>query len=89
MTAPYAWIAGIGLALAPLVGCGWLPPVPWCHPGSASYQQRQAVRFDPYPENDLGPPVVGGRPLGFTQPPAEPVRARQQTGWNGWWPWRR
>jgi hypothetical protein len=77
--------AGIALLLAATVGCGWLPKTNWTHPGPASYQQQKAVRFDPYPETDIGPPVVGGRPLGYTQPPSESARARKTR--NHWWPW--
>ncbi|MDI9443696.1 MAG: hypothetical protein QM844_05970, partial [Planctomycetota bacterium] len=46
-------------------------------PGTAPYQRGIAERFDPYPENDVGPAVVGGRPRDFDRPAAEPVRA----GW--------
>ena len=73
------WISLIAL---PLVGCGWISPPNWYHPGTADYQRQQAVQFDPYPEDDTGPPVVGGRPLGYQNPIAEPARARQQTGWG-------
>ena len=39
-------------------------------------EQRQAERFDPYPENNLGPAVEGVRPRCFDQPWPEPVDAR-------------
>ncbi|MBL9084014.1 MAG: hypothetical protein JNK76_19510 [Planctomycetales bacterium] len=45
-------------------------------PGSAKYQQTQAQRFDPYPENDIGPRVEGARPDGYTTPPGEAYRGR-------------
>lgn len=89
MKRTYGWITGLSLILTLLAGCGWLPRVNWCRPGPAPYQQQEAVRFDPYPENDLGPPVLGGRPQSYENPPAEPVRARQHTGWARWWPWQR
>jgi hypothetical protein len=38
----------------------------------AWYQLNQAKRFDPYPDPNMGPPVVGGRPPGFVQPRPEP-----------------
>jgi hypothetical protein len=41
-------------------------------------QQSTAQRFDPFPENDTGPEVEGGRPREFDKPIAEPSRAR----WN-------
>jgi hypothetical protein len=43
-------------------------------PGSAPYQQHQAQQFDPYPEPNVGPSVVGGRPEGYTTPAPEPMR---------------
>ncbi len=38
------------------------------HPGSEEYQQVRAERFDPYPLNDVGPPIVGGRPMQYDVP---------------------
>jgi hypothetical protein len=49
----------------------------WFNPGSAVLQQSRAVRFDPYPDPNAGPAVVGGRPLGYENPPDEAVRAQQ------------
>ncbi|MHB1033461.1 MAG: hypothetical protein ACYC35_01945 [Pirellulales bacterium] len=72
-------ILGTCLASA-IVGCSSISPPNWFHPGPASYQQAQAQRFDPYPENETGPPVVGSRPLEYQQPRAEAGRAR-------WLPW--
>ncbi|MHC4399820.1 MAG: membrane or secreted protein [Planctomycetota bacterium] len=48
----------------------------WSRPGTAAIQQERAEVFDPYPENDVGPPVVGGRPRGYQKATAEPFRAR-------------
>jgi len=45
-------------------------------PGPASYQRAEAVRHDPYPLNDVGPEIVGGRPLAYQQPVNEVERAR-------------
>jgi hypothetical protein len=45
-------------------------------PGTAPYQRALAERYDPYPDNETGPPVVGGRPLEFQHPPAETQRSR-------------
>jgi len=69
-TAAAAWVAG----------CRGVAPPNWSHPGTAAYQQSEAERFDPYPENETGPAIVGGRPREFQKPPAEPTRAR-------WLPW--
>jgi hypothetical protein len=38
------------------------------HPGTAAEQRADAERFDPYPDPDAGPPVLGGRPPGYTRP---------------------
>jgi hypothetical protein len=40
----------------------------WANPGPVAYQQHQAQRFDPFPEDDLGPPIVGGRPREYDRP---------------------
>jgi hypothetical protein len=55
-----------------------MSPPNFFNPGPARDQQMRAQRFDPYPENDVGPEVVGGRPLGYQKPIPEPSRARWQ-----------
>ncbi|MBN2579287.1 MAG: hypothetical protein JXB10_09875 [Pirellulales bacterium] len=65
------------LGLVCLTGCFNLAPPNWCHPGTAPVQQDRAVRFDPYPENEIGP-ATGTRPRDFAVPLAEPARARWQ-----------
>jgi hypothetical protein len=64
--------------LAGASGCSDMSPPDLFNAGPARYQQMRAQRFDPYPENDIGPEVVGGRPLGYQKPVAEPSRARWQ-----------
>jgi len=81
------WFATIVLLVSPLTlvaGCGWIAPPTWFHPGPAPYQRQGAVDYDPYPLNDIGPPVVGGRPRGFQAPHSEVKRARPRTGANPW-----
>lgn len=75
-----------GLALLlPLAGCASYPPLNWFQPGPAPVQQSRAVRFDPYPEKEVGPEVVGGRPREYQAPPSEPVRSQQwQNPWAGY-----
>lgn len=68
----------VAVALAAAGGCRGTRLPNWCYPGPADYQQNAAQRFDPYPENDVGPPVDGGRPMQYETPVAEPSRAR----WN-------
>lgn len=45
-------------------------------PGTAKYQREWAQRYDPYPESQVGPEVLGGRPKDFDDTRAEPQRAR-------------
>jgi hypothetical protein len=85
-------IVGLSLA-AGLAGCSTLERPNWFHPGPAQYQQAQAEQFDPYPENDTGPAIVGARPLSYdkpgpevsrVQPPLNPLQSR----WMPWnWSW--
>lgn len=42
--------------------------------GDEDRQKARAVYFDPYPLNSVGPPVVGGRPPGFSNPLPEAKR---------------
>jgi hypothetical protein len=39
-------------------------------------QQAEAVVHDPYPQHDIAPSDLGGRPPGYQQPLPEPVRNR-------------
>ncbi|NOY41154.1 MAG: membrane or secreted protein [Planctomycetes bacterium] len=54
------------------------------HPGPAGYQRNNATQFDPYPPDDMGPEIVGGRPPDFQKPPPEVIRARQQQPVGPW-----
>ena len=80
----FAMVLPLGLA-----GCRGLARPNWFYPGTAERQQAQAEQFDPYPENEPGPEIVGARPLEYEKPVAEvrrvqpsfdPLRAR-------WLPW--
>ncbi len=53
-------------------GCGIFQNPITCNPGSESYQINQAKAYDPYPDPNSGPPVVGGRPLDYINPRPEP-----------------
>ena len=66
----------IGL-LAPTGGCLGVRMPQLVAPGTASYQRYQALRFDPYPDSELGPSVVGGRPRGYQKPAAQLERLRR------------
>lgn len=48
-------------------------------PGPAPYQRAEAIRHDPYPLNDVGPEIEGGRPREYQQPVNEVERARMAT----------
>jgi len=63
-----------------LAGCQSTAQPSLTHPGSAQVQQNRAVRFDPYPENETGPTMVGVRPRGYENPIPEPARSRWQLG---------
>lgn len=67
----------LGLVLIGVTG-GCMSGPRWLHPGPAAYQQDKAARFDPYPDNDIGPALVGVRPRDYDKPLAEPGRARWQ-----------
>jgi hypothetical protein len=45
--------------------------------GTILYQRSRAVLHDPFPDNSIGPPVLGGRALGFEQPLSEPRRLQE------------
>ncbi len=63
-------------SLVVLAGCQngfWSPFGP---PGPKEVQQRRAVIHDPYPQNDIAPPLPDGRPRDYLYPPAESVRTR-------------
>ena len=46
------------------------------HPGWAQQQRLEAIEHDPYPLDDIGPEVVGGRPREYQRPVPEVDRAR-------------
>ena len=48
--------------------CGCVAPPDLSHPGTEERQQARAQVFEPYPDNDVGPPVVGGRPREYQEP---------------------
>ncbi len=80
-------IAMLLFAIA-LAGCQGTAGPSWLHPGDADTQQKRALRYDPYPEPDTGPPVDGARPRDYETPLADPARARwfgSNDNANRWW----
>ena len=67
-------LAALGLLSIALSGCADMCPDIY-HPGPEGYQRLRAQRMDPYPDPDVGPEVVGGRPREYEVPPPEAVRA--------------
>jgi hypothetical protein len=66
------------LAIAPLTACSPTIRQPrLLHPGPASVQRYNAVQFDPYPQPDMGPEIVGGRPIDYITPVPPQQRALQ------------
>jgi hypothetical protein len=80
-----AFMVVVGLCLASGSGCSSSLARPnWLNPGPVGYQQQVAERFDPYPEDDLGPPIVGGRPREYEIPrPPTPLKpSPAPTSWG-------
>jgi hypothetical protein len=69
--------------LVTAVGCNPSVSLPrLAGPGPAWFQRRNAVQFDPYPDQDAGPAIEGGRPLDYNRqiPEVERSRFYQGTG---------
>lgn len=65
------------LACTALVGGCAQRPRAWGFPGGQGTIDRQKARasvHDPYPLNDIGPEVIGGRPREFMIPRSEAAR---------------
>jgi hypothetical protein len=64
-------------------------PPPWGGRGTAL--QDDLERFDPYPQTDVGPEVVGARPRNFENPRPEATRGRwwEPLSFKRWIPWLR
>jgi hypothetical protein len=75
----------IAMSALAMSGCSSSVARPnWLNPGPVAYQQNQALRYDPYPDDSLGPAVVGGRPREYDRPrPPAPLIVKPATGVNG------
>ena len=78
MKGPWSAAAGL-LMLVALDGCRDIAGPDWTHPGTASVQQKRALRYDPYPESDSGPSMDGTRPRNST--PRHPSRPEPAGNW--------
>jgi hypothetical protein len=80
---PITICVGAAVALA-FTGCSSLGRPQWLEPGPSRSQQRRAVRFDPYLQDDTAPAILrmplndGTRPRDFNEPMPEVERSR-------WW----
>jgi hypothetical protein len=75
------------VALLPIcTGCRLATPNV-VHPGTEQYQQARARVFEPYPENEPGPPIAGGRPREYQTPVAEVNRVTPRPGEAILWPY--
>ena len=59
-------LIALSVALPASSGCLSTPNL--THPGTEEYQQARAKVFEPYPENEPGPPIIGAGPES-TRPP--------------------
>ncbi|MEC7355996.1 MAG: hypothetical protein VXY07_03380 [Planctomycetota bacterium] len=48
----------------------------WQPPGTIQQQRNRASMYDPFPDNQMGPPLQELRPREFSSPLAEPARAQ-------------
>ena len=65
------------LTALPTLGCAQGRFARWWQPQGTVQQQRlRATLHDPYPDQDLGPEVMGGRPRDYSRQLPEPVRSR-------------
>ena len=62
-------VFGLLLALVMTLGCNIRPDVG--PPGTVYDQRNRAVVHDPFPADNLGPAIEGGRPMGFGRPLSE------------------
>ena len=73
------WTATVAMLLIGLLG-GCVATPRLLSPGSESKQQARAQIFEPYPEPDIGPPIVGARPHEYPMPRAEVLRVQPRYG---------
>lgn len=71
-----ALLAGL-FVVTLLVGCnGTVRKPSFLNPGNTATQRYNAIVHDPYPLDDAGPEIVGGRPRGYQDPVPEVRRGQ-------------
>jgi hypothetical protein len=83
MRAAFQLLLFVATAAASSIGCTpeahrYIRFPDLAHPGWAHEQRGQAIEHDPYPVDDAGPEVVGGRPREYQRPLNEVERARMK-----------
>src|SRR4051812_40746723 len=76
----YGRLISVAIGALSLAGCTaeasrYIRFPDFTHPGPEGVQRAQAIQHDPYLLNDVGPEVVGARPLAYQQPVLEEERA--------------
>ncbi len=71
-------LIALSAVLPACAGCVAWPNL--AHPGNEEHQQARAQVFEPYPENEPGPPIVGARPREYQDPRAEVLRVQPRIG---------
>ena len=66
----------LALGLLMLISTGCRAQPNWGPQGTIGQQRSKAIQHDPFPSDDLAPPILGGRPAGFEQPKSEAVIAQ-------------
>jgi hypothetical protein len=70
------WLTIIALAAASSGCTGLTRTYNYWQPGDARHQRSIAIAHDPYPLDDVGPEIIGGRPPSFDKSMPEVERAR-------------
>jgi hypothetical protein len=77
------WAVAVAVLMLVSAGCGLSRPR-WFFPGRVEQQQDRAVYYDPYPDQEVGPKVEGGRPREYQQQVPTAVRSQPQGPWGNW-----
>jgi hypothetical protein len=84
------WLVIAALLAVVAAGCRGVERPNWLSPGRAEVQQARAQEYDPWPEPETGPAIVGGRPMDYQKPPAEVLRVQpRRDDYGQSWGWSR